>query len=463
MKTAAEPSQVAALLARIRENGPREACFWRGRSTSYAELAEIVEQWEQRLRDRGIGAGALVGVYADYSPQSVGLLLASMRVGAITAPFSRAVAHEMSAFMELAGIEHLYRFDADDRWQAEALPERPVPELIREFRGRRRPGLVVFTSGSTGRPKGILHDCERLVKRFASPRTGYRTLLFLLFDHLGGFNTLMAVLSHGGTMVVPGERTPTEVARVIEAGRVELLPVTPTLLNLLVASGAGAEHDLSSVRLVTYGTEVMPEGTLRKIRRLFPQARLQQTYGLSELGTMQSRSQSSDSVWIKVGGPGVETRVVDDILHVRSELAMVGYLNAESPFDSEGWLSTGDRVEQRGEYFRILGRESDLINVGGQKVFPAEVETVLLEAENVADATVHGEPHPLMGAVVTARVTLFEPEAPADLRTRLRKHCLERLAAHKVPVRFRVTEESQHSLRYKKQRPRPGFPNPPST
>jgi len=463
MKTGGEPSHLEALLARIRENGSREAFFWRGRSTSYAELADIEQQWEARLRDQGIGMGTLVGVFADYSPQAVGLLLALMRLGAITAPFSRAVVHEMSSFIEVAGIRYLYRFDADDHWQLEVLSERPPPGLIEEFRTRQRPGLVVFTSGSTGRPKGILHDCERLVRRFATPRTAYRTLLFLLFDHLGGFNTLMAVLCHGGTMVVPSERNPTEVARVIEAGRVELLPVTPTLLNLLVASGAGDEFDLSSVRLVTYGTEVMPEGTLRKIGRLFPQARFQQTYGLSELGTMRSKSQGSDSVWIKVGGPGVETRVVDDVLHVRSELAMVGYLNAPSPFDSEGWLSTGDRVEQRGEYFRILGRESDIINVGGQKVFPAEVETVLLEADNVADATVHGVRHPLMGSVVMARLRLHEPETPGELRARLRKHCLARLAPHKVPVRFLLTEESQHNLRYKKQRPGAGPANPSST
>ena len=134
------------------------------------------------------------------------------------------------------------------------------------------------------------------------------------------------------------------------------------------------------------------------------------------------------------------------------------------PADLEAVIRLDAKVSgrQRGEYFRILGRESDIINVGGQKVFPAEVETVLLEADNVADVTVHGERHPLMGSVVTAQLRLHEPEAPGDLRVRLRKHCLARLAPHKVPVRFRVTEDSQHNLRYKKQRPRPEPPNPPS-
>ena len=446
----------------MRRNRDLEAFFWRGRSLRYADLCEIVERWQERLGEEEIGRGTTVGVFADYSPQSVGLLLALMHTGAIAAPFSRAVTHEMDSFIELAGVQRLFRFASDDRWELETPPEQPAPELIREFRKRQHPGLVVFTSGSTGRPKGILHDAERLVERFLPSRTAYRTLLFLLFDHLGGFNTLMSVLCQGGTMVLPTERTPKEVARVIEAGRVELLPVTPTLLNLLVASGAGAEHDLSSVQLITYGTEVMPEGTLKKIAALFPQARLQQTYGLSELGTLRSKSRSSDSLWVKVGGRGFETRVVDGILQVRSELAMVGYLNAPNPFDSEGWISTGDRVEQRGEYYRILGRESDIINVGGQKVFPSEVETVLLEADNVDDATVYGEQHPLMGSVVMARVKLREPEPPAALRARLRKHCLERLASYKVPIRFHATDEDQFNLRYKKQRPKPGTANSPS-
>jgi long-chain acyl-CoA synthetase len=456
------PSYVADLLDRIRRNGDREAFYWRGQSRSYSELAHSIERWEGRFAAEKVGPGSLVGVFADYSPDSVALLLALMKVGAIAAPFSRAVAQEMDAFIELAGIERLFRFDAEDRHRVESFRERPVPELIRGFRRREKPGLIVFTSGSTGRPKGILHDCDRLVKRFAAQRKSYRTLLFLLFDHLGGFNTLMSVLAQGGTMVVPSERTPTGVARVIEAGRVELLPVTPTLLNLLVASGAGAQYDLSSVRLITYGTEVMPEGTLKKVAEIFPEARVQQTYGLSELGTLRSKSEGPDSVWIKVGGEGAETRVVDGILQVRSDLAMVGYLNAPSPFDRDGWFSTGDRVEQRGEYFRVLGRESDIINVGGQKVFPTEVETVLLEADNVDEATVYGEQHPLMGSVVMARVRLRDPEPPGELRARLRRFCRERLAAHKVPVRFRVTDAEQHNLRYKKQRPRPGPANPPS-
>src|SRR5206468_8062196 len=132
--------------------------------------------------------------------------------------------------------------------------------------------------------------------------------------------------------------------------------------------------------------------------------------GLSEVGVLHSRSRDSDSLWMRVGGKGFETRIVDGVLHVRSDYAMVGYLNAPDPFDGAGWLNTGDMVVQDGDWLRVVGRASDIINVAGQKVFPDEVEGVLMQADNVVDATVRGEPHPLLGNVVVAELTLSSPE-----------------------------------------------------
>jgi acyl-coenzyme A synthetase/AMP-(fatty) acid ligase len=132
---------------------------------------------------------------------------------------------------------------------------------------------------------------------------------------------------------------------------------------------------------------------------------------------------------------------------------MVGYLNAPSPFDTDGWMNTGDVVESDGEYVRILGRQSEIISVGGQRVVPIEVETILVQADNVIDATVYGTPNALMGASVAARVSLESDEDLSKLKTRLRKFCLARLVPYKVPVRFIVVPQSeQHSERAKKIR-----------
>ena len=197
----------------------------------------------------------------------------------------------------------------------------------------------------------------------------------------------------------------------------------------------------------------MPESTLKKVKGIFPNAVIKQTYGLSELGVLRSQSKSDDSVWVKVGGKGFETKIIDGFLWVRSHANMVGYLNAPSPIDADGWMNTGDQVEERGEHIRILGRKSEMINVGGQKVFPVEIESILLEAENVYEVSVFGKKHPVMGQVVIAKVTLNNPEDPHELTARLRQYCIQKMERWKIPLRFILTsKEDQYNERFKKIR-----------
>jgi acyl-coenzyme A synthetase/AMP-(fatty) acid ligase len=147
---------------------------------------------------------------------------------------------------------------------------------------RETPGLVLFSSGSTGKSKAMVHDLNLLLRKFQQPRRQWRTVLFLGFDHIGGINTLFYTLSNGGMAVVPVERSPSGVCQAIQEHRAELLPTSPTFLNFLLLSGAYKAYDLSSLRLMTYGTEPMPQSTLDRIAKVFPAVTLQQTYGLSE-------------------------------------------------------------------------------------------------------------------------------------------------------------------------------------
>ncbi|MBM3274791.1 MAG: long-chain fatty acid--CoA ligase, partial [Candidatus Sericytochromatia bacterium] len=217
-------------------------------------------------------------------------------------------------------------------------------------------------------------------------------------------------------------------------------------------SEAWGRHDLSSLKRVTYGTEVMPLATLQKAREILPQVEWQQTYGLTEVGILRSKSKEPGSLLVKVGGEGYETKIVEGVLWIRARSAMLGYLNAPSPFDAEGWFNTQDAVEVDGDYLRILGRKSEIINVGGQKVYPGEVENVILQMPNIRDAVVFGEPNPLLGQVVAARVVLECAEPPGELRKRLRTFCAERLAAYKIPARVEVTDQDPLNARFKKLR-----------
>jgi acyl-CoA synthetase (AMP-forming)/AMP-acid ligase II len=155
---------------------------------------------------------------------------------------------------------------------------------------------------------------------------------------------------------------------------------------------------------------------------------------------------------VKLGGAGFEYRITDGILWIRSEMAMLGYLNAPAPFDDEGFFNTQDAVETDGDYVRILGRRSEIINVAGEKVYPSEVENVLLEIPNIAEATVSGRPSHITGMVVKATVKLAEPADERDVVREIRAHCRKRLEAFKVPVVVEVSDADQHSDRFKKIR-----------
>lgn len=444
-------SALDTILGRMAGVGPLAAVWWREREWTYRELLGLIEAWEYRLDAHGIGSGAVCGVVGEFSPASCALFFALMRRAAVAVPLTARSRPELESLRALAGIRWMIQLDRDG---PDRIDEARVDDnaLVAEFAGPGRPGLIVFTSGSSGRPKGILHDVERVLGKFIAPRPGWRTLLFLMMDHFGGFNTFVSAFAYGGCAICVHERSPEAVCRVLEGARVQLLPTTPTFLRLLLLSDAWKRYDLSSVELVTYGAEPMPQSTLDRIRAVFPKGRFKQTYGLSEIGVLHSRSPDAGSTWLAVGGQGFETRVVEGVLWIRSASSMVGYLNAPSPFDGDGWLNTGDEVEEKEGLIRFRGRKSEVVNVGGQKVFPSEVEAVLLEAPNVRDAVVYGIPHALLGQVPCAQIALDAAEPPDGLQLRLRRHCAARLAKYKIPMRFIVDAGVEMNERLKKPR-----------
>ncbi len=440
------------LIERLNEWDDDEAFAWRGAVFGYGWVRESLASWQAELSRLGVGPGRVVALEADYSPRACTLMLALIDNGNVVVPLTSAVDAQKEEFREIAQVEAVFAFDSEDSWSyrdREAEVDHPLTlELIRCV----RPGLVLFSSGSTGKSKASLHDFVKILDKFKARRKRLRTLTFLLLDHIGGINTLFYTLSNGGTIVTVEGRSPEEVCRAVETHRVELLPTSPTFLNLLLISEAYRRFDLSSLELITYGTEPMPASTLGRLNEVFLTVRLQQTYGLSELGILRSKSRDSKSLWVKVGGEGFETKVVDGVLWIRAHSAMMGYLNAPSPFDDEGWFNTEDMVEVDGDYIRILGRKTEIINVGGEKVYPSEVESVLLQMDNVKDATVRGEPNPIMGNIVSATLNLFEPEDLASLKKRIREFCGDRLPRHKVPQKIEIADGEQHGPRFKKLR-----------
>lgn len=437
---------------RLRQHDDGEALVGPEGTTQYDELLEGAGDWDGVLDAEDLGPGRVVAFDGDFSRQTISLLLALIRRGAIAVPLASASEGQKAEFVKLACAEALIDCRGSGPADVIRLDPEGRHELIEELASKGCPGLILFSSGSTGQPKAMLHDFHKLLEKYEPPRHVLRMISFLLLDHIGGINTLFYALANGGTIISVKDRQPETVCQAIEQHRVEALPTSPTFLNLLLLSGAYHRHDLSSLKLITYGTEVMPESTLTRLRAALPEVRLQQTYGLSELGILRSKSREDGSLWVRVGGEGFETKVVDGVLWIRARSALVGYLNAPSPFDAEGWFNTKDAVEQDGEWLRFLGRVTELINVGGQKVYPAEVETALLELDGVVDATVRGEPNAILGHCIVARVNLSPGETAGAFKSRMRRALRGRLAPYMIPVKVEVTESEQFTARGKKIR-----------
>jgi long-chain acyl-CoA synthetase len=437
---------------RIREWGSEPALIADDVVTSYAQLLEQETAWSERLRAHQVGVGVAVAIEGGFSPQACGAFLAALRLGAVIVPLTPLMRAHRDKFLEIAEVSLLIELDEADRFTLTSLEHRVSNPLTKKLIERAHPGLVIFSSGSTGAPKAILHDLQSILEKFRKVRQKKTTLTFLLFDHIGGIDTMLNTFGSGGTIVTVPQRTPELVAKAIERHRVHTLPTSPTFLNLLLISGVWQQRDLSSLKVIAYGTEPMPESTLERLNEVFPEAALVQTYGMSELGVLRSRSRDNQSLWLKFTGEEFQTKIVDGILWVKAATAMLGYLNAPDLFDADGWLNTQDAVEVDGEYLRILGRASDLINVGGQKVYPAEVENELLKLDNVEDVAVFGKAHPMMGQIVAARFNLKQPE-PLDLfKRRMNAFARARLAKYQIPVFVEIADASQFGARFKKLR-----------
>lgn len=440
------------LLDRFRSAGDAQAFIWGGTPYTYGWVLEEIGFWDRKLIQWEIPAGSVVVINGDYSPYAVSLLLALASRRCIVAPIVPRGSVSSVDLLEIANVQYLIN-----------LTDAKAPTLTRRDSGGAHPilgalkqqekaGLILFTSGSTGVSKAVVHDLSKLVRKYAARRHSLRTIAFLQFDHIGGLDTLLYSLSNTSCLITVEQRSPHAVFEAVEKHRAEVLPVSPAFINILLHDDSWRSRDISSLKVVTYGAEVMPEDTLRRFHLLFPDIRILQKYGATEIGTLRSQSKSSDSVWVRIGGEGFSTRVVDGFLEIKADSAMVGYLNADSPFTEDGWFKTGDAVEVDGEFFRILGRKSDLINIGGEKVFPAEVEAVLHSLPGVRDATVYSERHALMGQIVVAKLHLAAEEPLSSLRVRMRLHCKGKLAPYKIPQKLLISADPLSSDRLKKVR-----------
>ena len=293
------------------------------------------------------------------------------------------------------------------------------------------PQVVVATSGTSGPPKLVDHSWDSLLAaaRLAEQWHGRGWLLAYDATRWAGLQVWLQALLTAGRLVVPASRDPDLVAKACVDEDVSILPATPTLLRRLIASGDRAVVSTMKLDRITLGGEATDAQLLEQAKQLFPNAKITHVYATTELGEVfrVTDSQAGFPVeWIGRPLPG----------GVRLSMRRDGELLVQLSRDTAE-VATGDLVERRGKRFEFTGRRSDVIVVGGAKVFPKRVEEILRGVPGIADARVYGLPSAITGELVAAEIVIHEPlpagTTPDQVRSAALAVCRERLEAHGVP------------------------------
>jgi O-succinylbenzoic acid--CoA ligase len=410
---------------------------------TFRQLDDRVGAAAGNLERVGVGPGDRVGLRAANGWRFVVAVHALARLGAVVVPINtRLTRPEVDWQVESAATRLLL----DQSRLAELMAEPGKPVAPRDF-DLTDPHSVLYTSGTTGRPKGaILTYGNHWWSAIGSAlnlglQSDDRWLACLPLFHVGGLSILLRSVIYGIPVVVHERFDAGRVNQAIDQQGLTIVSVVSPMLDRMLAERQGRPY-ASSLRCLLLGGGPAPRPLLEAAAALG--APVVQTYGLTEAAS-QVTTLSPEDALRRLGSAGkplfpTQVRLHDGEILVRGPTVSPGYLDG-SPTTRDGWLHTGDLgVLDADGYLYILDRRDDLVISGGENVYPAEVEAVLLAHPDVAEAGVYGVHDAAWGQVVEAvvRQQSGADVTPADLIA----FCRGRLAGYKVPRHIRVVDES---------------------
>ena len=424
------------------------------KSFTYKDLSAQIENYYHFLKDSIVENDVIV-ISSDYTFYSISLFLALAKIPVIVIPIVSTTQEEFENKTAVCFPTKILSLDFQGNINIKITEfSAEYSDDYQEITSKGQTGLVLFSSGTTGNPKVMVQNLSIMINTLIKPKKQRRLvfLLFLLFDHIGGLNTLLSCLNNGSVIVIPKSRKPNEIIRLIKTYEVNVLPTSPTFLNLMMMEDAFQTENLNSLRMITYGTERMPEDLLKRLNLKLPKVKFLQTFGTSETGILKTSSKSSDSLFFKIDDPDREHKVINGELFIRSKTSIKGYKNFDnSNFQEDGWFATGDLVEVDSDGFiKVIGRKNDVINVGGLKVLPSEIEEIINRIEGVQDCTVFGESNAITGNIVCAKIVIHKDLDKFEMKKEIKKVCREKLDKFKVPNKITFSQKIQYSDRFKK-------------
>ena len=346
-----------------------------------------------------------------------------------------------------------------------------------------RNAMILYTSGTTRKSKGVVTTHENIQAQIKMLINAWewsredKILNVLPLHHVHGIiNVVSCALWSGSSCHFQPKFDEAKIFEVFKSGQINLFMAVPTIYHKLINYWKSQSQDeqeqiskaLSKFRLMVSGSAALPISTLEEWRKISGQILLER-YGMTEMGMAISNPYDGLRVPGNIGFPleGMNVRLVNEENKL-VESGTPGEIQLQGPNifkeywgkpevtkDSfvEGWFKTGDLVEIRDDnYFRIIGRKKEVINVGGEKVLPSEVEDFIMSLDGVVDCTAFAVTNGITGQAVGIRVVPDKNINEKDLKKHIRSTAKINLENYKVPVKIIFDSKLSHTERFKKDR-----------
>lgn len=358
----------------------------------------------------------------------------------------------LDALIAGAGIDAVVT-DEPDRWTDTGVPlvvtaQLPLVPTI-PAQTERGTEWLMLTSGTSGVPKIAGHTLEALTGAIVGEGSarGPAPVWATFYDirRYGGLQIFLRAILCAGSMVLsdPHEALADHVAR-LNARGVSHISGTPSHWRKLLMSGSAAHFAPRYVRL---SGEIADQVVLDGLKAAFPGSSIGHAYASTEAGVGFAVNDGLEGFPADYLGNrnGVEMKVVDGSLRIRSSRSAHAYIgrDASALTDDDGFVDSGDMIELRGDRYYFVGRRGGIINIGGLKVHPEEIEAVINRHPDVQMSRAKSRKSPITGGIVVADVILVDGTDPArakDIREQIVQQCRAQLASHKVPAVVRFVE-----------------------
>lgn len=451
------------------------ALIFKDNLTTFGELRNAIDSWAAYIQSQGLRKGDRIGLFSKNCSEFVIAYHAIIKAGGIVVPINFMLSpYETAYIIKDAGIKLLLTKEPLDL--AAALENYECPELTQitfEQMAALPPAApkhvdmdenecctIIYTSGTTGNPKGAMLSHKNIISNILSftkaidMLPGDKAFCVLPMHHCFGWTVCVAgPMMMGGAVVIQDNYTLSETLRLITTYKVNQFCGIPTFAQMFLR-GAEPEH-LASLRWVVIGGAPLPQNVSKAFKEKFGRVP-QEGYGLSEASPVCALNPGDK---IKIGSigvalPFVKLEILDEQdykvpngtvgeLCVQGDNVMLGYLNkpeATAEAMRNGWLHTGDLAYMDDEgYVFIVDRSKDMIILGGENVYPREVEEVLYSLPEVLEAAVVGVADSLRGQAVCAFIVL--KEGMKGDKKEIRRYLLEHLALYKVPRHYFFVEK----------------------